>query len=410
MAGATMTKRAITGGWSRRGRLATGASLVVVLSAGLTACGSTFKGTIRLSVFSGPVGTVVNISGDAGHGCVVDTNWLGFDFEHYGDLEKGPVMGMTTPIGTNGTWSAEFRVPSYLGGSTTRGPGGPVSPGRYEVSAGTCKKGVTATAAFRVTSGTPAGSARGYVAMAVTLDGQGYWLARADGAVSAYGDARSYGSLTASSTTPIAGIARTYDGKGYWLVNAGGQVFTFGDARSYGSLSAPEAARAPVTNIASTPLGNGYWLMGANGNVYSFGHARREGSPTNYLAPYDAIQARPAGGYVVTSASNGGIYPYPGGTLASYGPGSALSAMLVGTALTPSGNGAWEAGMDGSVFTWPPTGTFYGSVTSIGSTLRAPITAIAATPAGNGYWLLGADGSLFPFGAAGYFGAPGGRD
>jgi hypothetical protein len=392
--------------------MAAGTALACVCSIGLSACGSSFKGKISLSVSSGPVGTVVNISGDAGKGCVVDTNWLGFDFERFGDLTKGPAMEMTTPIAANGTWSAEFRVPSYLGGSATRGPGGPVSPGRYEVTAPTCKKGVTAVAAFRVTAGQPAGASTDWVAMAVTLDGNGYWLAQADGHVAAYGDARSYGSLPASEAgpaTPIVGIAHTYDAKGYWLVNRAGHVFSFGDARSYGSLTASEAAQAPVTNIAATPLGKGYWLMGANGHVYAFGNAQADGSPSTELAPFDAIEPRPAGGYVVTEAANGGIVPYPGGTLVYYGPGSAVSGMFVGTAITPSGNGAWEAGMDGGVYNWGADAKFYGSVQSIGATIKAPITAIADTPAGNGYWLLSADGSLLPFGAAGYFGAPGGK-
>jgi hypothetical protein len=376
---------------------------------GLAACGGSAPvATVKLSVSSGPPGTVVQISGTAGKSCVLDKNWLGFDFERYGQADKGPVTQMTTPVATDGSWSAVFEVPSYLGGSATRGPGALVAPGRYQVMAPTCEKGTAATASFKVTAGVPAGATTKYVGIAVTPDGQGYWLVQADGGVDAYGDAHSYGSLPAQKltpTAPIVGIARTYSDKGYWLVGADGHVYGFGDARSYGSLPAPEAALAPITGMAVTPDGLGYWLLSASGHVFGFGNARTDGSPSSDLAPYDAIGTRNGGGYVVTAASNGAVYLYPGGVLSSYGPGSALSGWLVGTAVTPSGNGTWEAGMDGGVIT-SGDAKFFGSVPSISATLKAPITAMAATPDGLGYWLVGADGAVFSFGSAHFFGAP----
>jgi hypothetical protein len=377
-----------------------------VLSVGLAGCGSTPVATVKLSVSSGPAGTVVSISGTAGKGCVLDKNWFGFDFEPSGDANRGPVTEMTTPVATNGSWSAIFEVPSYLGGSSTRGPGAEVAPGRYQVLAPTCEKGKAARAPFTVTAGTPAGNATKYVGIAVTPDGQGYWLVQADGGVSAYGDAHSMGSLPAekvSPTAPIVGIARTYDNKGLWLVGQDGHVYDLGDARSYGLLSAAQARLAPIVGMAVVPDGRGYWLVSAGGHVYTFGNARSDGSPPTDMAPYDAIGTRNAGGYVATAASNGAVYVYPGGDLTSYGPGAAFSGWLVGTAITPSGNGTWEAGMDGGVFTWGDA-KFFGSVTA--GTLKAPVTAIAATPDGLGYWLLGSDGTLFSYGDAHFFGSP----
>jgi hypothetical protein len=376
----------------------------------LAACGGSAPvATVKLSVSAGPPGTVVQISGTAGKSCVLDKNWLGFDFERSGEANKGPVTQMTTPVATDGSWSAIFEVPSYLGGSAGRGPGAPVTPGRYQVLAPTCEKGTAATASFRVTAAaaTAAGSTK-YVGIAVTPDGQGYWLVQADGGVNAYGDAHSYGSLPAQKVTPtapIVGMARTYSDKGYWLVGADGHVYGFGDARPYGSLPAAAAALAPVVGMAVTPDGHGYWLMGADGHVYPFGNARSDGSPSTDLAPYDAIGTRNGGGYVVTAASNGAVYLYPGGVLSSYGPGSALSGWLVGTAVTPSGNGTWEAGLDGGVIT-SGDAKFYGSVPGINGALKAPVAAMAATPDGLGYWLVGQDGAVFSFGDAHFFGSP----
>ncbi len=400
----------VRAGWEpRRARgLVAAAAVAGVLSIGLAGCGSTPVATVKLSVSSGPAGTVVQISGTAGKGCVLDTNWQGFDFERYGGADKGPFTQMTTPVATDGSWSAIFEVPSYLGGSSARGPGALVAPGRYQVFAPTCKKGKAATASFTVTAAPSAVHATTYVGLAVTPDGQGYWLAQADGGVNAYGDAHSYGSLPAQKVTPtapIVGIARTYDDKGLWLVGRDGHVYDLGDARSYGSLPAAPARLAPVTGMAVTPDGLGYWLVGADGHVHSFGHARSDGSPTSDLAPYDAIGTRNGGGYVVTAASDGGVYLYPGGTLSSYGPGSALAGWLVGTAVTPSGNGTWEAGLDGGVIT-SGDAKFFGSVPGSNGTLKAPVTAMAATPDGLGYWLVGADGTVFSFGDAHFFGSP----
>ena len=106
----------------------------------------------------GPAGTVVDISGTAGKGCVVDKNWFGFDFERYGQTNEGPFIEMTAPQAatgsSSGAWSAIFEVPSYLGGSSTRGPGALVVPGHYQVFAPTCEKGKAATASFTVTATT----------------------------------------------------------------------------------------------------------------------------------------------------------------------------------------------------------------------------------------------------------------
>ena len=234
-----------------------------------------------------------------------------------------------------------------------------------------CKSHKVLSTPFRVTTTVPAPEPKSaFVGIATTSDGQGYWVVRADGAVLSYGDAEPLTSLPAgavSAGAPIVAMARTYDGHGAWLVNSEGHVYELGDARSYGSLSSSKAAQAPITSMASTPDGRGYWLLAANGQVYGFGDAHLQGMPNSYSAPYDAIVARPAGGYIITGADDAENYAYPGGLVLGGGPGYTMSATLVGGASTPSGNGTWLTGRDGGVYSFGTgTGsaavTFYGSV------------------------------------------------
>lgn len=167
-------------------------------------------------------------------------------------------------------------------------------------------------------------------------------------------------------------MARTYDDRGYWLVSSGGKVYDFGDAHNYGSLRSGRVGSAmAISSVTATPDGRGYWLLGDNGRVYAFGNARLEGWPNTYSAPFCAIVARPGGGYIVTGADDAENYAYPGGSVLGGGPGYTMSATLVGAASTPSGNGTWLVGRDGSVYTFGDA-TFYGSVPGSKAQLRAP--------------------------------------
>ena len=99
------------------------------------------------------------------------------------------------------------------------------------------------------------------VAMVPTAGDRGYWLAGADGAVYAFGDAALYGSLgNVSLQAPIVGMAATPDGDGYWLVAMDGGVFAFGDATFYGSMGG-QPMDEPIVGMAATPTvpGTGWW-------------------------------------------------------------------------------------------------------------------------------------------------------
>ncbi len=283
-------------GWPAGGRtrnLVVGTALAAIVSLACTSCGSGPSHTLTLSVSSGPPGTLVKVSGNAGTGCTVGKNWFGFQFERYGDLTTGPVTQMTTPVAPNGSWSATFVVPSYLGGSAARGTGAQDSPGHYEFAAPSCKQHIVAKGSFQVTDASlPAKTEKDYVGIVSTLDGQGYWLFQADGGVAAFGDAKKYGSPSAGNTAPgprVVGLARTYDDAGYWMVTADGHVYNFGDAHAYGSLPGAQTTAAPIVGMATTPNGKGYWLLASDGRVYGFGDAHVQGMPGGQMAPYDAI-------------------------------------------------------------------------------------------------------------------------
>lgn len=390
-----------------------GAAVAGILSLALAACGNSASHAIDLSTSSGAVGTVVDVSGHAGSGCVMDKNWFGFDFGRYGQVGKGPTTQMAAPVVvSNGSWSASFAIPSYLGTLSKTDSGAPITPGKYEFSASSCRGNTRATASFNVTSVTPSTKASDYVGIAATVDGQGYWLVQADGAVTAFGDAHSYGSVATNeaATSKIVGIARTYDGHGYWLLASDGHVFTFGDAHDYGSAPDNAATQGPVTSLAVSPDGKGYWILTAGGHVYGFGNAHSDGNPTPAEAPYDAIGTRPAGGYVVAAANDAATYFFPGNAAGlGGGPGTALAATLVGMAISPDGNGTWQVGLDGGIVTTgqasPTDAPYYGSIPGENEQLKAPVTAIAGSPDGHGYWLLDSNGTVYVFGDAHFFGS-----
>jgi uncharacterized protein YkwD len=235
------------------------------------------------------------------------------------------------------------------------------------------------------------------VGMASTPDGNGYWVVRSNGSVSAHGDAVNYGSMSGTSlNAPITHLVSTPDGKGYWLVGSDGGIFSFGDARFFGSMGG-HPLNAPVVGLAPTPDGNGYWLVGADGGIFAFGDAKFFGSmgghPLN--APIVGMAAdRATGGYWLVG-SDGGIFSFDAPFYGSTGS-LHLNKPVNGMAATPSGNGYWFVASDGGIFNFGGA-SFAGSAGSL--QLAAPVVGMAADPATGGYWLVGSDGGIFTFGA-----------
>ena len=196
--------------------------------------------------------------------------------------------------------------------------------------------------------------------------GTGSWLAAADGAVFAQGDAPFLGSLAGQPLArPIVGIAATPSGRGYWLVARDGGIFAFGDARFFGSTGGIKLNQ-PIVGMASTPTGNGYWFVAADGGIFAFGDARFHGST-------GAIK---------------------------------LNHKVVGMAPSKSGRGYWLVARDGGVFAFGDAG-FFGSTGAI--RLNEPIVGMTRSSSGNGYRFVASDGGIFSFGDATYLGSLAGR-
>jgi hypothetical protein len=244
----------------------------------------------------------------------------------------------------------------------------------------------------------------GYVGIAPSSDGNGYWIAKTDGGVFSYGDAAFHGSAGGSPINqPAIAISATGDGGGYYLAATDGGVFSYGDAAFHGSMGGT-TINAPVVGVARDTSSGGYWLAAADGGVFTFGDAQFSGSMGGQMlnAPVVGIAAAPGGGYWLVAA-DGGVFSFGGAAFYGSTGGTQLNAPVVGIAATPTGHGYWLVAADGGVFAFGDA-QFFGSMG--GQALVAPVTGIAARPQGDGYWLVARDGGVFSFGAAQFFGRP----
>ena len=244
--------------------------------------------------------------------------------------------------------------------------------------------------------------------IARTPDGKGYWLVGEDGAVLAFGDAHSYGSLAGHPLNqPIVAMAATPDGKGYWLAGTDGGVFCFGDARFHGSAGSLRLNK-PILGMAATPDGGGYWLVASDGGVFSYGDARFYGSTGSIRLnrPVVGMAADSNGRGYWLVASDGGIFSF--GSAPFYGSTGSmhLNKPVDGMAATPDNRGYWMVASDGGIFSFGDA-RFHGSLGNVH--LVQPITGMAATPDGGGYWMSAADGGVFAGGDAGFYGSGAGR-
>jgi beta-lactamase class A len=150
------------------------------------------------------------------------------------------------------------------------------------------------------------------VAAAAAPDGDGVWLAAADGGVFAFGPSAGFhGSLGGLHLNqPVVAMAAAPDGRGYWLAAADGGVFGFGSAPFHGSLGSMPLNR-PVVGMAATPEGNGYWLAAADGGVFGFGAAPFHGSlgGLRLNQPVVSMAGHGAGGYWLAGA-DGGVFSF----------------------------------------------------------------------------------------------------
>lgn len=147
------------------------------------------------------------------------------------------------------------------------------------------------------------------VAIASAVNGRGYFVLRANGAVDAFGVA-AHGSLAGhlhyGATAPVVAVAMATDPAtgGYWIVTSTGGVANF-DAPFWGSpLDSAHGSYDgnATTSIAAAPEGRGYFVLRADGEVDRFtgvGYDSITPAPTLPVgATAVALAARPSsGGY-----------------------------------------------------------------------------------------------------------------
>jgi titin len=240
--------------------------------------------------------------------------------------------------------------------------------------------------------------------MATTPDAKGYWIATANGAVSAFGDAHYYGSRAGTPLNdPVVGMAATPDAKGYWLVSSDGGIFAFGDAHFYGSEGGKPLNR-PIVGMVATPDGDGYWLVAADGGIFTFGSAQFFGSTgSDHLnKPVVGMAATPDGHGYWLVAADGGVFTFGDAHFFGSTGSDHLNQPVVGMAATPDAQGYWLVAADGGVFNFG-NASFLGSMA--GHRLNAGVNSIEAAPTGLGYWMAAGDGGVFAFGNASFLGS-----
>jgi hypothetical protein len=232
----------------------------------------------------------------------------------------------------------------------------------------------------------------------------GYRLAAADGGLFSFGDAPFAGSAAGTAPVPVVGAARHVSGRGYWLARADGRVEAFGSAQAL-PTPALERGAGPVVGIAATNGGDGHWSVTSAGRVVAAGQAPHLGSADVVLRqPVVGVAASPRGDGYWLVAGDGGVFSF--GSAAFHGSTGAarLNQPIVGMAPTPSGAGYWLLARDGGIFSFGDA-EFFGSTGSM--PLNQPVVGMSSTPSGRGYWLVAADGGVFAFGDAPYLGSTG---
>ena len=152
----------------------------------------------------------------------------------------------------------------------------------------------------------------------------GYWVAQADGPVSAFGSAIEVAGVSGIALSgSVVDLAVSSD-SGVWLVGSDGGVFALGFAGFFGSVAqfvSPGGLDSQIMATEPTSSGSGYWLLESDGGIFAFGDAAFTGSypavrPAGESAKdWVGLFAAVDGSYVLTSSE---------GEMSIFGVGSAF--------------------------------------------------------------------------------------
>jgi hypothetical protein len=231
----------------------------------------------------------------------------------------------------------------------------------------------------------------------------GYWMLGGDGAVNAFGEARSFGAPTGRTAVDLE---PTPSGNGYWVLDDRGAVEAFGDAPPFGGVPAAVlAAGETPTSLSGTPTGKGYWVFTNRGRAVSFGDARFLGdvSALTLNGPVLDSVATPSGQGYYMVASDGGIFAFGDARFTGSMGGKGLNAPVQSLVPDADGAGYWLVASDGGVFAFDAP--FKGSMG--GAPLVKPVTGMVRY--GDGYLMVAEDGGVFDFSSLPFVGSLGGR-
>lgn len=226
------------------------------------------------------------------------------------------------------------------------------------------------------------------------FDAAGYWIAYDNAHVAGNGFASPYPPAGTAATSAIA-IAATLDGQGYYLLSRDGTVRAYGKASHEGDGVAhgTQAVSIAVTPAPIDRTRPGYWILALNGKVRAFNAVDYEQIErgTN-LEAVSIVATSDGGGYWIL-ASNGRIHVF--GNAGQFGDRRDSGQVNVAMASTPAGDGYWILASNGAVHSFKNAVNY-----SPGFRTDSPARAMAVAKDGRGYWILLQDGSILAFGSA----------
>lgn len=226
-----------------------------------------------------------------------------------------------------------------------------------------------------------------------------YWAFTSHGNVYNQDGAPWFGSLGSASppVTDVTGLAVTPDGEGYWLIESDGTVSSFGDAMPVTTAIATSCPGG-INGVTADPAG-GFYAFTACGNVYNEAGATWQGSLANANPPVSDVT-----GLAATSDGKQYWLVESGGTVTQFNGSTPVTSSI--TTSCPGGIKGAATDLAGGYYAFTGCGDVHAEAGALSHGSQAcasqgvTTAALAATPDGGGYWLDCSDGSVLHHGNA----------